>query len=755
MVLYIEAQNQKKNWLLMTFLPECDAPILDQRTFLKFETKTSIFRILGLLVAWYSSATLAAWNLSRVLRHTQFEAVDVSFLLMIAGSFLTIINILADSTFYEKVLAASKMRSTHQAALCHYIGTLSMCMAQAAVSASLAQIVKSTEPVLTIALSWILVGTYIEPRKMIGVILISSGVALMIVFASGDGRLDGSGVVYALISAFCFPLRNLGSFKCEDGLTSTQRFGLASACACIPAMMLCLMKWLVIGDFAMYNLSFGHLAMSSMAHVGYNVASYAFLSASSPILHSIANILKRFVVIMLLFVMEGTVPSVFVFVGLCLMVFGFVLCSEINLKYKEYLAWTLPILIMAITSSMLFSGSLMAGLGFDQHKITNEARAVQYHYSPANLLSCIASIRRRHLDELKDIFRQPQFQDRPILLVDPAQHSNLGDTLLVLGEKEFLVALGWGEQSVHECGVAQAKVAPRCPAVLNASALGTYKLALWQAGGNWGNLWKGIQKQRVQSMGYLLDAQLTVVSMPQSMHYEDGQGDAAAIHDARTIQAAAARIGSANESRKRLIFLWRQTNSYEEAELLYPFADNRLVPDIAFWCGPFLHHGTVKGLDRELVDLLLFLRTDKESVFGGKDSDFYKNPDKLRGMVAEAGGNLSFRVADWGGSRYLRAIDAAEYKPKIEAAVRLLNTGRVVIADRLHATILSMLSLKPVFYVDQSYAKIRRTLDVAFASSDACRDEGAVRVFRTASLSEALSRAGRFVEECKASGECP
>ena len=695
MVLYIEAQNQKKNWLLMTFLPECDAPILDQRTFLKFETKTSIFRILGLLVAWYSSATLAAWNLSRVLRHTQFEAVDVSFLLMIAGSFLTIINILADSTFYEKVLAASKMRSTHQAALCHYIGTLSMCMAQAAVSASLAQIVKSTEPVLTIALSWILVGTYIEARKMIGVILISSGVALMIAFASGDGRLDGSGVVYALISAFCFPLRNLGSFKCEDGLTSTQRFGLASAC------------------------------------------------------------LKRFVVIMLLFVMEGTVPSVFVFVGLCLMVFGFVLCSEINLKYKEYLAWTLPILIMAITPSMLFSGSLMAGLGFDQHKITNEARAVQYHYSPANLLSCIASIRRRHLDELKDIFRQPQFQDRPILLVDPAQHFNLGDPLLVLGEKEFLVGMGWGEQSVHECGVAQAKVAPRCPAVLNASAPGTYKLALWQAGGNWGNLWKGIQKQRVQSMGYLLDAQLTVVSMPQSMHYEDGQGDAAAIQDARAIQAAAARIGGANESRKRLIFLWRQTNSYEEAELLYPFADNRLVPDIAFWCGPFLHHGTVKGLDRELVDLLLFLRTDKESVFGGKDSDFYKNPDKLRGMVAEAGGNLSFRVADWGGSRYLRAIDAAEYKPKIEAAVRLLNTGRVVIADRLHATILSMLSLKPVFYVDQSYGKIRRTLDVAFASSDACRDEGAVRVFRTASLSEALSRAGRFVEECKASGECP
>ena len=170
---------------------------------------------------------------------------------------------------------------------------------------------------------------------------------------------------------------------------------------------------------------------------------------------------------------------------------------------------------------------------------------------------------------------------------------------------------------------------------------------------------------------------------------------------------------------------------------------------------PLLLRQIAEPADVLAIDLLLLLRTDKESVLGGKGSDSHKTPDKLRQMVDGAGRNLSFRVADWAGSRPLRTVDPAEYRPKIEAAVRLLHTGRVVIADRLHATILSMLSLKPVFYVDQSYGKIRHTLDVAFASSDACRDEGAVRVFRTASLSEALSRAGRFVEECKASGECP
>ena len=714
---------------------------------MKVDTTTSIETAAGILAVWYASATLAAWQLSHVLRRNQFESVEVSCLLMMAGSLLTVFSFFTDSSFYNKFLSALKNQSMYQVALLHYMGTIAMCMAQTKGGASLTM-VKSIEPGLTAVFCWMMSEACFGSRKLLGTVLISSGVA--VVSVSGDGNLDGSGVVYALISAFCFPLRNILSYKSDDNFTSTQRLGMVSSCACIPALLFCGMKWLTHGN-AVYNLPMGRLTVATIAHLGYNVASFAFLSSYNPMLHSVANLFKRLVVVVFMFAVDEKVPSSFVIPGLCLLSYGIVLYSEVKVACKAYVGWIMPLLI-AITSLALLSGNVLLHLGIEPRAFS---RAVPLRYSSANLLSCIASIRRRHLDELKDIFRQPQFQDRPILLVDPAQHFNLGDPLLVLGEKEFLVALGWGEQSVHECGVAQAKVAPRCPAVLNASAPGTYKLALWQAGGNWGNLWKGIQKQRVQSMGYLLDAQLTVVSMPQSMHYEDGQGDAAAIHDARTIQAAAARIGGANESRKRLIFLWRQTNSYEEAERLYPFADNRLVPDIAFWCGPFLHHGTVKGLDRELVDLLLFLRTDKESVFGGKDSDFYKNPDKLRGMVAEAGGNLSFRVADWGGSRYLRAIDAAEYKPKIEAAVRLLNTGRVVIADRLHATILSMLSLKPVFYVDQSYGKIRRTLDVAFASSDACRDEGAVRVFRTASLTEAISRAGRFVAGCKASGECP
>jgi exopolysaccharide biosynthesis predicted pyruvyltransferase EpsI len=152
------------------------------------------------------------------------------------------------------------------------------------------------------------------------------------------------------------------------------------------------------------------------------------------------------------------------------------------------------------------------------------------------------------------------------------------------------------------------------------------------------------------------------------------------------------------------------------------------------------------------VDILMLLRDDKESTLGGAR----RNKTALRQMMGEPGGGATptFRVVDWTQLKHLRDNKPAEYQARVESGVRMLSGGRVVVTDRLHAAILSFLSLLPVFYVDQSYGKIRRSLAVAFNSSAACADEADVRVFAAASLEEALARAARFVEACKARGEC-
>ena len=104
--------------------------------------------------------------------------------------------------------------------------------------------------------------------------------------------------------------------------------GLASACACIPALLLCLAKFFALGHLAARSLPADHLAPALLSHVGYNSASYAFLAASCPVLHSVANILKRLVVIASMFAMDGRAPSAMAVGGLGMVAVGLVLTYQ-------------------------------------------------------------------------------------------------------------------------------------------------------------------------------------------------------------------------------------------------------------------------------------------------------------------------------------------------------------------------------------------------------------------------------------------
>jgi hypothetical protein len=60
----------------------------------------------------------------------------------------------------------------------------------------------------------------------------------------------------------------------------------------------------------------------------------------------------------------------------------------------------------------------------------------------------------------------------------------------------------------------------------------------------------------------------------------------------------------------KVIFTWREQESYEEAQKVYPFVRNMVVPDIAFQLGPF---APIRKRPKKLVDVLVFLRADLES----------------------------------------------------------------------------------------------------------------------------------------------
>ena len=136
-------------------------------------------------------------------------------------------------------------------------------------------------------------------------------------------------------------------------------------------------------------------------------------------------------------------------------------------------------------------------------------------------LSCLKSIQTTQFDIFKPIFTDPALtgSKKPILYIDPANHANFGDTLLSKGVYQFLATFGYGKRNLEVCGVTQAhKQTPKCGDFSQFSNKGI-KLAVWQPGGNWGNLYHSVHQKRMSTFKNLLENNITVVSLPQSIHF--------------------------------------------------------------------------------------------------------------------------------------------------------------------------------------------------------------------------------------------
>lgn len=103
--------------------------------------------------------------------------------------------------------------------------------------------------------------------------------------------------------------------------------------------------------------------------------------------------------------------------------------------------------------------------------------------------SCIRAVRDKQLEIFRGVFGS--LEKLQVLLVDPAYHSNVGDHMLSLGELN-LIQEGLQQAAPKQCHYIQAGgFYDVCTEVIRASDPGANKVALWHAGGNWGDLWRG------------------------------------------------------------------------------------------------------------------------------------------------------------------------------------------------------------------------------------------------------------------------
>ncbi len=275
------------------------------------------------------------------------------------------------------------------------------------------------------------------------------------------------------------------------------------------------------------------------------------------------------------------------------------------------------------------------------------------------------------------------------VLLDFPNHSNVGDSAIYLGELLLMREhFGSGPLLVAE---ADRSVLERLERLPDSVPL------LMHGGGNFGDLYPRYQQFREIVLERFRSRK--VVLLPQSIHFDD---EANAEPIARSIAA---------HGDVTLMVRDRESEAFARRRF-----DCRvmLVPDMAFMIGPIAPPAAWE------VDLFALLRQDKERV--------------LPEAVGLAGLPCSHASADWPGEgrmrgvigrvpRTLRASLPAAWqgvRPETPAAferlahwrvargLRLLSRGRMVLTDRLHAHILSLLLGKPHVVLDNTYGKIAR-----------------------------------------------
>ena len=373
---------------------------------------------------------------------------------------------------------------------------------------------------------------------------------------------------------------------------------------------------------------------------------------------------------------------------------------------------------------------------------------------------CLRAIRHRHDQvfgaQLQQLFssqskshHSQHYSSLEILLIDPAYHPNVGDHMITVGEQVFLQKLisNWTRHYFHgesnkntplsssssvvrykECSYLQARnYSPPCTQVISAvstspttSNTPSLRVAFWHGGGNWGDLWPKIQQLRTASLPLLANF-TTIMGMPQSLYF------AHAERQAENAQQWNSHVASTSQTS---LWTWREHESWQLAQKLYPRVQHQLVPDIAFQLGPYLRTNNSKSNDKEEndvapVDILFLLRNDHESIHSPYRDR--RAMTELLNQLSEMSPDhhstrrqrrISFSIVDWP-DRLDRFSSTDEPDPNFlftETAVKLLRMGRVVICDRLHAAILAYLCGQSLVFVDQISGKLTKTLRVAMES---------------------------------------
>lgn len=286
-----------------------------------------------------------------------------------------------------------------------------------------------------------------------------------------------------------------------------------------------------------------------------------------------------------------------------------------------------------------------------------------------------------------------------VALLDFPNHNNVGDNAIWLGEKACLDAIG--ARLVYQCDLAS--FSPR----RLLQQLGPEGIILLHGGGNFGTVWPQHQAFREEVVARFTDHR--VIQLPQSVHFADGH----------RVEEARRALGG----HPALTVLVRDERSQRFVVECLGLAA-RLCPDMAVMIGQVPRAGM------SLCDVLWISRSDHEARpedrLAGDLPATGLSVEQVDWLVGEPGRpwsrtaarltvrvrrtvqrwlGASPRLRDAWGHRIAGSFDHLARR-RFERGIRILSRGRVVVTDRLHGHILSLLLGIPHVLLDNHYGKL-------------------------------------------------
>lgn len=283
-----------------------------------------------------------------------------------------------------------------------------------------------------------------------------------------------------------------------------------------------------------------------------------------------------------------------------------------------------------------------------------------------------------------------------VALIGFPLYPNAGDALIWLAQLALLARLGIRLRAIGELEVLDPRGVDRLP---------KSTVVLLGGGGNFGDLWPRLQRNREQLL--VAAKGRRVIQLPQSLHFDE---------PANVVPARAAI-----EAHGDVVLMWREEASHRAAQVLFPQTRSVLAPDVGWALGPQPRPAAVRQ-DRPI---LCISRTDHE---GGP----------LRALPLPTGRHVDWRVGPWGaveraaawrpvrmerrtgpylGLRLRSSLVRRAAMTNLAAAVRLIARAGVVMSDRLHAHVLCTMLGVPHVMVDSRSGKVRSSIET-WSSAD-------------------------------------